>query len=424
MLQSESPDKVILISGSLNSNLPEILKYPVKKVIYIERDPGLAGSLINTPDNFKGELLIANNDAIRYIRSSSELIDVIILLIPPPTTLLLNRYYTTEFFKEVKKILNTDGIFMCSPGSGDNYFNEESLNLYSSIYNSLRGVFKNVEPVVGNKLYFIASDKELALSYCQLTEIRDIKNIYVSPDYMADDLIKIKSDEVNSLIDPGIKQNRYAFPVACFYAQSFNFSKDRDEKMPSILLMILVFALPVLTIKRENLLMYFSASALAGFEIIILLTLQLIMGNMYQLTGLIIAGLMTGLAVGAGTNIRFLSLFPNRIKGLILLLFYVSIGLIYNNMLALKNGVSGLLLIVISAFLPAFFTGHLFRELTINREGSTLTSKVYSADLAGSAFGFIFISGVAVPAFGIKVSIFLLSLLIFAGILFGTIRNK
>ena len=66
--------------------------------------------------------------------------------------------------------------------------------------------------------------------------------------------------------------------------------------------MFVVFALPVIAIRRKNLLMYFSASALAGFEIIILLTLQLTVGNMYQLTGLIIAGLMTGLSVGSGIN--------------------------------------------------------------------------------------------------------------------------
>ncbi len=48
--------------------------------------------------------------------------------------------------------------------------------------------------------------------------------------------------------------------------------------------------------------MYFSASALAGFEIIILLALQLTVGNMYQLTGLVIAAMMAGLAAGAGTG--------------------------------------------------------------------------------------------------------------------------
>ena len=49
---------------------------------------------------------------------------------------------------------------MCSPGPGNDYFNKESINLYSSIFNSLSSVFRNVKPVVGNKLYFIASDKE------------------------------------------------------------------------------------------------------------------------------------------------------------------------------------------------------------------------------------------------------------------------
>src|SRR5450759_3085672 len=107
--------------------------------------------------------------------SSREIVDVIILLVPPPSTLLLNRYYTTEFFNAVKKRLIPGGIFMCSPGPGENYMNQESLNLYSSIYNSLGSVFKNVKPVVGNKLYFIASDAELSASFCKLAEIKNIK---------------------------------------------------------------------------------------------------------------------------------------------------------------------------------------------------------------------------------------------------------
>ncbi|MCX6325839.1 MAG: hypothetical protein NT144_04195 [Bacteroidia bacterium] len=424
MLQSESPEKVILVSGSLRSHLPEILKYPVKKIIYIERDPSLAKSETSPTDTFPCELVIANNDAFRYIRSSGELVDVIILLISPPSTLLLNRYYTTEFFNEVKKRLNTGGIFMCSPGPGDGYLNKESLNLYSSIYNSLAGVFKNVKPVVGNKLYFIASEKDLAVSFCQLAEMRNIKNIYVSSDFLADDLITKKSDEVNSLMDHRTKENRYAFPVACFHFQSYNLSKNSDEKIPAIVLMTMVFAVPLLTIKRRNLVMYFSASALAGFEIIILLTLQLIVGNMFQLTGLIIAGVMTGLAVGAGMDNSFLNSLLFRIKGIILMSFYIGIGLIFNYMLALKSGLPAVGLIILSAFVPALLTGHLFRELTMKPEGSATPSAIYSADLAGSAFGFIFMSGFAVPAFGIKVSIFLLSSLIFAGFLFGTIKNK
>ena len=424
MLQSESPEKVILISGSPQSHIPEILKYPVSSIIYIERDPALVEYETSTGNKFPGKVIIIYRDAFRYIRNSTETVDVIIMLVPPPSTLLLNRYYTTEFFTGVKKRLKPGGIFMCSPGPGDDYFNKESLNLYSSVYNSLAANFKNVKPVAGNKLYFIASDKPLSLSFCKLVGEKQIKNVYVSSDFLEDDLIIRKSDEVAALIDHGIKQNRSAFPIACLHSQSYQFSKNLGEKVPAIVLMFFVFALPVLTIKRKNLIMYFSASALAGFEIIILLSLQLMVGNMYQLTGLIIAGLMAGLAVGSGINISLLNTISLRNKVILLIIFYIIFGLIYNYMIELKSGLLSVILIMISGFLPALFTGRIFRELTGKREGIAASPAIYSADLAGSAFGFILISGFAVPALGIQISIFLLAALIFGGILLGAIWNK
>ena len=424
MLQSESPEKVILISGSPQSHIPEILKYQVSSIIYIERDPALIRYETSIGNKFPGKVVMVNTDAYRYIRKSTESVDVIIMLVPPPSTLLLNRYYTTEFFSEVKKRLKPGGIFMCSPGPGDDYFNKESLNLYSSVYNSLAANFKNVKPVAGNKLYLIASDKPISLSFCKLVVEKQIKNVYVSSDFLEDDLITRKSDEVIALIDNGTKQNRSAFPVACLHSQSYQFSKNLGEKVPAIVFMFSIFALPVLTIKRRNLLMYFSASALAGFEIIILLSLQLMVGNMYQLTGLIIAGLMAGLAVGSGINIRLLNTISLRNKVILLILFYIIFGLIFNYVIELKSGLLSVILIMISGFIPASFTGCIFRELTGNKEGIAISPAIYSADLAGSAFGFIMISGFAVPLFGIQVSIFLLSALVFVGILFCTIRNK
>jgi spermidine synthase len=424
MLQRESPEKIIIVSGPLHSSLGEILKYHVKKIYYIERDPALAKSEVTLNDTLPGEVVIANTDAFRYIRNSAELVDVIILLIPPPSTLLLNRYYTTEFFSIAKNKLHPGGVFMCSPGPGSDYFNKESVNLYSSIYNSLSAVFKYVKPVVGNKLYFIASDKELSLSFCQLTEKRNIKNVYVCSDFLADDLILNKSEEVISLMDPEIKPNTYAFPVACFHLQSFNFSKNLDEKVPALIILILVFALPATMIKRKNMLMYFSASALAGFEIIMLLTIQLIVGNMYQLTGLIIAGLMTGLALGAGKENRLLNLLSLRNKCVVLIGFFIIIGLVYNHILELKNDMPAIGISVISVFFPAMITGSIFREITSKTERSNSTSATYSADLAGSAFGFILISGFAVPAIGIQHSVFLLSVLIFGGFLFAVVVDK
>jgi hypothetical protein len=313
---------------------------------------------------------------------------------------------------------------MCSPGPGENYLNKEAVYLYSSVYNSLAEVFRFVKPVTGNKLYFLASDKELSVSFCKLADEKGIKNIYVSSDFLADDLIEKKSAEVAYILDPNVRVNRLAFPVACLYFQNYDFSKNLGEKIPALIIIILAFAVPVLSVRRRDVLMYFSASALAGFEFIILLTVQLTVGNMYQFVGIILAALMAGLAAGAGLNQKFLNSISLKLKAFFILIFYAVISISYNYMTDLKGVVTIILLIIISVLIPSFMTGHLFRVLTEPENNGTSPGMTYSADLAGSAMGFILVTSVTVPLLGIRVSIFLLAVLILTGILFGTNRNK
>lgn len=423
MLQTDNPRNVLLISGPVSSRLHEISKYNVDKVIYVERDPALT----EIPEQATGEgsaiLRILNEDAFSYVRKSKENFDAVLMLLPPPSSLSLNRYYTLEFFAEVKMKMNSDAVFSCSPGINPNYLNRESVNLYSSIYNSLKSVFRNVIPISGNKLYFIASDKELSTSICRLTLEKKIMNIYVSPDYLADDLIESRSEEVSGLIDSSIKNNSTNLPIGCFFYQSFNLSKNLNEKLPAIVLLAAFFALSLKTLKKNNGIMYFSALSLAGYEIILLLVLQLTIGNMYQLTGLIIAGLMTGLAVGSGMDIPLLKKSQVR-KVVLLVLMYIITGLSVEKIMMLNGRfiVTGLL--VLSGFFPAVITGSFFRELTSPGNLQANSSGVYSADLAGSAAGFIMFSGLTIPLLGIRQSLFLLPVMIIAGFLFTSLSNK
>jgi len=94
MLQHESPRKVILISGNLSSHLPEIMKYPVQKVVYIERDPALAKTAMN--NTMANEVLISNSDAFSYIRQPGGKADVIIMLVPPPTGIILRNSFSVS----------------------------------------------------------------------------------------------------------------------------------------------------------------------------------------------------------------------------------------------------------------------------------------------------------------------------------------
>lgn len=424
MLQHNKPENVLIISGDIKSHLAEVLKYPVKMVCYVERDPALIKAGYYGLQYTNDRLIIESTDAFSFIKKTDKRFDVIIMLLPPPFTLMLNRYYTTDFFSAVKKKLTGDGVFMCSPGTGENYYNKESTILYSSVFNSLSVAFRNVLPVVGNKLYFVASDGSLSASICSLSEKRGISNTYVNSDFLSDDLLNRKSIEVTSVIDRAVRQNSAGFPVACFHYQSYNLSKNLNERIPSIILMALIFLMPVFTIRKKNLIMYSSAAALAGFEIIMLFTLQSAIGNMYHLTGLIISGLMTGLAVGAGISLRIIKSDSYRINGVFLILFYAIAGLIINKLLNGEDSFLIICLILILTFIPALFTGQLFRNLTQSNNISSRPSAVYSADLTGSALGFIIVSGLAVPALGVRITIFLFSAFIFAALLFGTVKNK
>jgi hypothetical protein len=242
----------------------------------------------------------------------------------------------------------------------------------------------------------------------------------VCSDYLEDELIIKRSAEVSSLINRKTNLNRSAYPIACLHSQAYQFSKNIDEKTPSLLLMAVAFVLPVITLRRKHMIMYFSASALAGFEIIMLITLQITVGNMYQLTGLIIAGFMAGLALGSGTKFSFLDTILLRNKVIFLMLFYLFFGMIYNYFIIPKIAIFSVIGIMFAGFLPAFLTGHIFRELTSYQEN---TAVIYSADLAGSALGFVLISGLAVPVLGIRTSVFLLGMLTLGGVISIWRRN-
>jgi len=421
MLQHDKPEKVLLISGDPASSINEILKYKVKKIFYVERDPELVRTFMT--ENFSGKKIIAvqNTDAYSFIKKTNENFDIVIMILPPPSTILLNRYYTKEFFESVKKKLNNGGIFACTPGSAENYYNYQSASLYSVIYNTLDSVFGKVLPVAGYKLYFIASDNELSTGICSLLEKRGIENIYVNSGYLDDELIKRKSDEILSIIDYKTKINTIKRPVACFHFQSYNLTRDARKIVPALVIMFLLFFLPVFTIKPGNFPMYSAAASLAGFEILTLMAIQSSAGNIYHLTGLVIAIIMTGLSAGAWVK----PFFPvkNQVKYLLLLLmlFYLIAGFVIPGIILMNCPGIAVVLLLLMSLIPSFLTGSIFKAMTEINSRKHTPAGVYSSDLAGSALGFIAVSGVTIPLAGSVITLLIIAGLILTGFIFALI---
>jgi hypothetical protein len=287
----------------------------------------------------------------------------------------------------------------------------------------MAAVFRNVVPVVGNKLYYIASDDSVTCSISSLVSSRGITNTYVNPDFLSDDLMKMKSEELVEIIDRNTRQNTLLFPIACFHFQNYRLTMENQQRIPSLVLLIVVFLFPLFTVRRTNLVMYGSAGALAGFEIIMLLVLQSSAGNMYQFTGIILAGFMAGLALGSGTDMPPLRWIGKFSGSGILILFYICIAFLISRLISINSVFLITSIILFLSLIPAFITGRLFRIMTEKGiKGSE--SSVYSSDMAGAALGFIAVSGIAIPLAGIRMTLFLLSFLILAGVLFGTVRDK
>lgn len=425
MLQAEKPSRVLIISGSPVSHLPELIKYPLSEIVFVERDPALLKFGSGDYGSPATRVRIINDDAFRYVRNTKERFDVVLMLLPPPSSLLLNRFYTVDFFAEIRNRLNSGGIFMCSPGVDPGYFNQESLDLYSSVYNSMAEKFKNILPVAGNKLYFIASDSPLSASICELTALKNISNTYVGSNFLSDDLITDRSEEITGLIDRATRKNTLDRPVAYFWSQTFGLSRDPDEKPLTVILLVILFALPVVAVKRSEMIMYSSSLALAGLEIIALTVLQTSAGNMYQMTGLIMAGLMAGLAAGAGSDIGPLKKLDVRYRGLLLLAFYLTGAFAFGGLTGARLSTPVIIiLIMMLSFIPALLTGSIFRSLTSYKNGSSGVHSVYGADLAGSALGFILVSGLLIPLCGIKQAMWITAILIFASLVVATVGNK
>jgi hypothetical protein len=233
----------------------------------------------------------------------------------------------------------------------------------------------------------------------------------------------MKSDEMLSLIDHRTRQNSLLFPVACFHFQNYQMTMENQQRIPSLLLILLIFLSPLIKVRFSVLPMYTSAAALAGFEIIMLLILQSSAGNMYQFTGLILAGFMAGLALGSGISNSFLKPAGKFAISAILILFYLLTGIFTEKLLTINSLILEIIIILIISLIPSFLTGRMFRVMT-EKGGVVSASTVYSSDMAGAALGFIAISGFAIPLLGIRLTLYILSALIFAGFLFGTVRDK
>ncbi|HNV66302.1 MAG TPA: hypothetical protein PKV77_04045 [Bacteroidales bacterium] len=421
LLQRQNYDRVLLVSGGLRRHLPEVMKYSIGELTYLEMDPGLIAAE-GVSDTLCGQMRVrvVRDDPMAFLRADIGTFDAIIQLIPPPSTLSVDRFYTVEYFRMVREQLSPEGLFMCTPMPWFNYSPESYRRGFSPFFNALSDVFRHVTLIPGSMLYAVASDTPVSNAVVQLAGQHGIGTSYVNGDYLDDNEIKTKSEQIMSNVDRNAGMNTALRPVISLFSNILSLER-MGMKGGIITLLVLLMIIPFAFISRGGQAMFASSAGLAGFGMILIFILQMTAGNIYILTSVILTLLMAGLAAGATLGER-LGLKSLKICVLILTGIFTLTGFLAP---ALTVSSSGPVLTFIFVMLPAagIVTGAIYRILTSHPEGR-VTGIVYSADMAGSALGYLTVATLLVPLAGTANSCFILALFILLSGIVASVTGK
>ena len=170
MAQKPRAQSVLLLGGNPVGDVPELLKYPVERVVCVDLDP-VMGEMIHKamPEAYNAvtndpRVTIVAEDGPRYVRRCRDLYDVVLIRAPDPNTASANRFYTLEFYREVRRVLAPGG-FMTTTIRASERLQDEAARVGASIYGTLREVFPVVRVTAETPNRFYAGDETSGLTF-------------------------------------------------------------------------------------------------------------------------------------------------------------------------------------------------------------------------------------------------------------------
>ncbi|MBN1638611.1 MAG: fused MFS/spermidine synthase [Ignavibacteriales bacterium] len=408
MLQHKNPKKVLLLSGGISGMTEEILKYDIIRIDYVEVNPAIIDigrKYTNSLNSVRINSIV--EDPRLFLKSTDSLYDVILINIPEPSTMQINRYFTLEFFTELKKHLNVDGVVASYLSSTENYLSEESQRINSILYNTIKKVFSNIIIINGGRNYYIFSDAELSRDIPSLVKSKKINNLYVNQYHLDTLTLNQRSDFILSKLQKDVEINTDFKPNAYFqqlllWLSHFDFNYFVIIGFVVSILTIIFWKLNPITFG-----IFTAGFSASSFEMILIFAFQIFYGYVYQMIGIIITIFMLGLAIGALYHkkilkqVNYISFLKTQI---IIFVYSVSVPIV---LILLKNFNLGNFIIQLSlafmVFTIAFLVGVQFSIASkINVENiSKSAATLYGVDLLGAAISILILILFLIPIFGI-----------------------
>jgi spermidine synthase len=460
MLFHEKPESILILNGGAGGMIHEILKYPVKRVDYVELDPILLKLVQEYPTPLTQTELSDKRVKIHYmdgrlfVQRTGGRFDIIFIGLSAPQSLQTNRLFSSEFFSMAKEKMNPNGILVFTLPGSLTYISPELRDLNGCILNTLKNVYRHVRIIPGDVNLYLASDSDLLenISSSEISKRFEEKQIQASlftrkyigyrlnerwlqwfSQSMEGRKIAMNSDSHplavffnlsywNSLFSP------YVTEVFKWYAQSSLTLSVAKIILITIILGTLFIKIPRFSIHSTTYSIFTTGLAGMIFNLAIIFAFQTLYGYLYHQIGFLIAIFMLGIASGSLLITKRLdqirkstSLFlKTEIVIVLFSILFPFVFLIPSHHLENKIIYFTLYSVVlIMSFLSGMWIGLQFPLATKiylsfymgKRLLGETAGLLYAADLLGGFFGGLFGGILLLPILGLKQSCFLIAIM-------------
>ncbi|MCK4352781.1 hypothetical protein KAW65_05165 [candidate division WOR-3 bacterium] len=459
-LEVKEPKKVLLLGGGPEP-LKEILKYPIQKVEWVKLDQKVVDvckekidlSILNDPRvkiswederGFVKRYKPASPSPSRFAcRSGAGRFDLVIINLGNPYNSLLNRFYSLEFFEELKKILNKDGVVALSISSNLNYLSEEFKEYNGTIYKTLKKVFPQIAIVPGENLRLFGTQESNWLTEDPkvLSSRIRVPTRYVTKYYIPYEFYTPRINFIKGILDKFTPQslNSDFKPISYYYNVALTASYFSGwfrkaflgvSKIPFWITLIVILGIVLVLgfiVRPQALGIGALGASGIGAQLCLILGFEVLYGYMYHKIGIITGMFMLGLSIGAISverkKIKLSSIVGGAILYILILGFAIKVGAYCNTPLPGLEFIF-YILPIISGSLTGGAWAVANKSLIKQGESAERSSGLLNGiDLFGSCISSFFLAIIFIPIYGLYSSLLLLGSLNFIALLF-LLKNK
>lgn len=424
LLLHPAPRRVLFLGGGLGGGLVEVLKHGPVRVDYAEVDPGLLalvgehGDVDTRAALTDPRVRVAAADGRSLLRQPSQPYDVILIHAPVPQNALMARYSSRECFEDARRALAPDGVMVVVTPGSDTHLGEAARQRHAAILASLRSVFPFVGVAPGAQTFFWSSNQRVEAHPSLLVarfRQRGIQPVQVGATWLFDRLLPMHVARYERMVATSpASPNRDFRPVVYLLGLIESLQRLSPGLAKAAMSLrtasrlwwvgaaVLGLAAMAWAIRRKKATPALAAAVAGGvgmsLQLVLAVAYQGLRGHLYHALGLMLAGAMAGLAIGAQVAAR-----SSRGRGLARALALLT-GVTFATAAVLALGPRAPTLVslaIVPLWLVVGVASGAIYPLALRASVHHSGARVYAWELLGSAAAALTTSLVAIPLLGL-----------------------